>query len=155
MVCVPFPSYCFSQASWLRRRQRASVCFWTMGGDSRLEIHHAKTPNFDDSKWRSVDLPHDWSTESPPQADAPSEGHGGYHRTGIGWYRRGLDTPESTPGFHYRLEFDGVYHHAEVWLNGKRLGEHQYGYTPFFRYHAVPKESWRRAGRHRSTGRQL
>lgn len=91
----------------------------------------AQKPAFDDTQWRRVDLPHDWSTEAPPVADAPSQGGGGFHQTGIGWYRMPLAIEEESPGERYRLEFEGVYQNAEVWVNGQRLGEHDYGYTPF------------------------
>ncbi|MCO6046223.1 DUF4982 domain-containing protein [Aeoliella sp. ICT_H6.2] len=91
----------------------------------------AQLPGFDDAAWRRVDLPHDWSVEASPQNDAASEGHGGYHQTGVGWYRRPLEVGETSLKSIYRLEFDGVYQNAEVWVNGHRLGEHLYGYTPF------------------------
>lgn len=94
------------------------------------EAPDAESPDLDDSGWQSVDLPHDWSRVAPPRADAPSEGHGGYHETGIGWYRRTLEV-KPRDGRQYLLEFGGVYQNATVWLNGQKLGQHYYGYTPF------------------------
>lgn len=97
----------------------------------RGDAASAEQVEFDDANWRAVDLPHDWSIELPPQADAVSEGHGGYHETGIGWYRRQLNVADLAPGSTCRLEFEGVYHNAQVWINGQLLGTHSYGYTPF------------------------
>ncbi|MCM1190211.1 MAG: DUF4982 domain-containing protein [bacterium] len=86
-----------------------------------------------EAEWRPVRLPHDWSTEYELREDAPTGGGGGYARAGIGWYRR-LFTPDAdflSPGKHVSLLFDGVYMDATVYLNGKEIGHHGYGYTPF------------------------
>lgn len=96
----------------------------------------AEAPEFDDRSWRRVDLPHDWSVESPPAKDALSAGGGGYHVTGVGWYRLELPLEASKlrphpPSTVIRLEFEGVYRNAQVWFNGHLLGGHAYGYTPF------------------------
>ncbi|MCA9240425.1 MAG: DUF4982 domain-containing protein [Planctomycetales bacterium] len=92
----------------------------------------AELVDYDDTQWRPVDLPHDWSTEHAPAEGEPSAGHGGYHRTGVGWYRSTLEVAEASTGSQFRLEFDGVYQDADIWLNGQKLGAHQYGYTPFW-----------------------
>ncbi len=86
---------------------------------------------FDDSKWRNVDLPHDWSIESEPKADAPSGNDGGYYATGKGWYRKTLNINKETIGKQLSLYFEGVYMDAEVFVNGKSLGVHHYGYSSF------------------------
>jgi beta-galactosidase len=109
--------------------------------DSGWRFHLGDAPGaeeieFDDRAWRRVDLPHDWSVESPPAKDALSEGGGGYHVTGVGWYRRELPLEASKlrphpPSTVIRLEFEGVYRNAKVWFNGRPLGKHAYGYTPF------------------------
>jgi len=91
----------------------------------------AATPEFDDSSWRAVDLPHDWSIEGETSSDEPSAGGGGFFPTGVGWYRRTVHAPSSWEGRRVRVEFDGVYRNAEVWIGGQRLGLHPYGYTPF------------------------
>lgn len=104
--------------------------------DSAWRFHHgqadgASDQEYDDSQWRAVDLPHDWSIDRAPQPDAPSAGGGGFFPTGVGWYRRTFDAPSDWRGRSLRLDFEGVYHDAQVWLNGQQLGEHAYGYTPF------------------------
>ena len=97
-------------------------------------IEHATItapPAFDKTTWRNVNLPHDWSIESAPAADAPSEGAGGFFATGVGVYERTINAPETWAGKRVSIEFEGVYQRATVWLNGKQMGTHYYGYTPF------------------------
>ncbi len=103
----------------------------------------AEDPGFDDAKWRAVDLPHDWSIEDlPGQAagliegpfDKNSIGQGatGFTDGGTGWYRKKFITEASFPGKLVTVHFDGVYMNSDVWLNGHHLGNHPYGYTPFY-----------------------
>jgi beta-galactosidase len=93
---------------------------------------------FDDTGWRRVDLPHDWSiedlpgTESPFSRDAISQVSGGFTVGGTGWYRKSFELPAFQKGQHIIIQFDGAYMNTEVWLNGSRVGEHPYGYTPFW-----------------------
>lgn len=91
----------------------------------------ASRPEFDDSAWRVVDVPHDWSIEGTTRSDRASAGGGGFFPTGAGWYRRAFQAPAVWDGQRVIVEFDGVYRNAEVWINGYRLGVHPYGYTPF------------------------
>ena len=92
----------------------------------------AQATAFDDSGWRKLDLPHDWSIEGPYSEDAPTGGQGGYLTTGIGWYRKQFTLPESERGKKVIIEFDGVYMNSEVWINGQHLGTWPYGYTSFY-----------------------
>lgn len=84
-----------------------------------------------DAGWRAVDLPHDWSIEGPFDEHAPMGGAGGYLPAGIGWYRKTFYLPESARGRLVRLQFDGVYQHSTVWINGHALGTRPYGYATF------------------------
>ena len=98
----------------------------------------AERPEFDDSKWRAVDLPHDWSIEdlpgtvSPFSPDAPSQVSGGFTTGGSGWYRKTFTLPAGPAGLQVQLLFEGIYMNAEVWVNGQSLGRHPYGYTSFW-----------------------
>jgi beta-galactosidase len=92
---------------------------------------------FDDSGWRSVDLPHDWAVELPFE-NAPELVDFGYKplgrnypATSVGWYRRVFDVPASDRGRRLALEFDGVFRNAMVALNGHLLGTNFSGYAPF------------------------
>ncbi len=90
----------------------------------------AQNPDFDDSSWRTVNLPHDWAIESPFSADNASAT--GYLPGGIGWYRKNLTIPDYQKERKYSLLFDGAYQNAEVWINGHYLGKRPYGYSSFY-----------------------
>jgi beta-galactosidase len=107
----------------------------------------ADKPEFDDAQWRQVDLPHDWSiedlpgTSSPFSPDAISQPSGGFTTGGTGWYRKTFTLPAEQQGKRFQLQFDGIYMNAEIWLNGKRLGKHPYGYTSFW-YDITARLKW-------------
>lgn len=86
----------------------------------------------DDSKWRKLNLPHDWSIESDFKKDAPATNQGGSLPGGIGWYRKTFFVPAADSFRNHRIEFDGVYRNSEVWINGNYLGKRPYGYVPFY-----------------------
>jgi beta-galactosidase len=86
-------------------------------------------PEFDDGKWESVDLPHDWAIAGPFIATGPYGGMGRLPSWGIGWYRRSLDIPASDAGRSVFLDVDGAMSHASVWLNGRLVGGWPYGYN--------------------------
>ncbi|HOU30890.1 MAG TPA: glycoside hydrolase family 2 TIM barrel-domain containing protein [Bacteroidales bacterium] len=87
---------------------------------------------FDDSNWRMLDLPHDWSIEGRVDQKAPSGGAGGYFPTGIGWYRKHFIVRKNELGMNHVILFDGVYMNSDVWLNGKHLGHYPFGYNSFY-----------------------
>src|SRR5579885_3123233 len=95
------------------------------------------TGKFDDSRWRTLDLPHDWAVELPFVWDETLQSHGykplgrKYPETSIGWYRRGFDIPARDKGRRIVLEFDGAFRSALVFLNGSYIGRNDSGYTPF------------------------
>lgn len=92
----------------------------------------ASKSNYNDSKWRIVNLPHDWSIEHSIDEKAPSGNDGGYRMTGIAWYRKELMVPASLKGEKVYLYFEGVYMNSSVYVNGQLIGGHPYGYTSFF-----------------------
>ena len=89
----------------------------------------AMQPKFDDSAWRVVDLPHDWSIEGPFRAEYGSGN--GYAPGGLAWYRRHFQLPDAARGRQVSLELDGVYDNAEVWLNGCFLARRPNGFVSF------------------------
>jgi len=91
----------------------------------------AQQPEFNDSAWKSVELPHDWSIEGPFAENEPTGGPGGYVPTGVGWYRKRFRLPESYGDRQVFVEFDGVMENSEVWINGHYLGKRPYGYSSF------------------------
>ena len=82
-------------------------------------------------RWRTLDLPHDWSIEGTPNEKAPGGGGTGYFPGGIGWYRKTFRLPKSAGGETVWLEFDGVYMNSDVWVNGVHLGHRPNGYVSF------------------------
>lgn len=85
--------------------------------------------NFDDSGWKSVDLPHDFSISQ--SFTTSGEAESGFLPGGTGWYRKTFTLPADCAGKSILLNFDGVYSDAYVYVNGAQVGEHHYGYTPF------------------------
>ncbi|MFC1782484.1 glycoside hydrolase family 2 TIM barrel-domain containing protein [Planctomycetota bacterium] len=96
---------------------------------SRGDFVTAMMPGFDDSSWRTVNLPHDWSIEGPFGADYGSGN--GYAPGGLGWYRRHFRLDPIHKDKVVAIEFDGVYHNSEVWINGHFVGRRPYGYSSF------------------------
>jgi beta-galactosidase len=103
----------------------------------------AEAPDFNDSNWRVLDVPHDWSIEDLPgqngediigpfDKSAVDRMSSGYLVGGTGWYRKNFTIREEDKDKIACLQFDGVYMNADVWLNGKHMGFHPYGYTPFY-----------------------
>lgn len=90
---------------------------------------NAQTSNFDDSKWRNISLPHDYSIEQ--EYSKQMEAESGYLPGGTGWYRKHFTVSNDLKGKEIRLDFDGVYMNSTVYINGEELGTHPYGYTPF------------------------
>jgi beta-galactosidase len=92
---------------------------------------NAAEPAYDDSSWRALDLPHDWSIELDPTDAAGTSSGTGFLQGGLGWYRKDFTLPRSLAGKRISVEFDGVYMDSSVYLNGKLLANHPYGYTGF------------------------
>jgi len=103
------------------------------------DVKEGAQPELDDSKWRVLNLPHDWSVEgvySPDKASAT-----GYLPGGIAWYRKTFTVPETEKGNNVYIYFEGVYNHSEVFINGQPIGIRPNGYisfmydlTPFLKY---------------------
>ena len=94
------------------------------------EAFGAESPSFDDSKWRALDLPHDWAIEGPfdPKYNARC---GGLPFHGTGWYRKTFTAENSWNGKVVRIAFDGAMNDAKVWVNGTFVGEQPFGYMGF------------------------
>lgn len=114
----------------------------------------AEAEAFNDTSWRILDVPHDWSIEDLPAPENKTgaiwtEGSNpfgagpfdlyasqgqtatGWTVGGVGWYRKAFEKPQVPPGGKVELWFEGVYMNCDVWLNGTHLGNHPYGYTEF------------------------
>ncbi len=115
---------------------------------TRTDHAEAKAPDFDDTKWQSVTVPHDWAIYGPFSAlndrqnvaitqDGQKEAMehagrtGGLPFVGTGWYRLKFEAPTFGPGRRAILVFDGAMSHAEVFVNGHKAGYWPYGYNSF------------------------
>ena len=93
-------------------------------------------PAFDDSAWRTLNLPHDWAVELPFDQKA-DPGHAfkaigpNYPGNNVGWYRRTFRLPEADSGKRLWLEFDGSFRDSRVFVNGYLIGHHEGGYDSF------------------------
>lgn len=93
----------------------------------------AESAQFDDSDWKTVTLPHDWSIAGPVKEDNPSRAQGGFFPTGIGWYREtfNVSTADIRPDLRTFVVFEGVMANSDVYINGVHLGHRPYGYVSF------------------------
>ena len=109
-------------------------------------VSGAEQKSFDDSSWRTVNVPHDFQIEQPwvaPAADEKADNDDpaaniksrlssrGFKEMGQGWYRLHLTPADSLKGRRLLLQFDGIIYTADVYLNGERVGGTDYGYVGF------------------------
>ena len=91
----------------------------------------AEQNNFDDSAWRKLDVPHDWSIAGPFAETNKAGGAGAWLPSGIAWYRKTFSPPKTDSGRRVFIEFDGVMQNSDVWINGFHLGHRPFGYVSF------------------------
>lgn len=93
------------------------------------EIQDAYKTGFDDSKWRNLDLPHDFQIEQT--WDQSAGGARGFKAMGEGWYRKSFAANPDWKGKKVLLDFEGIMLYGDVWVNGKKFGSTDYGYLGF------------------------
>jgi len=96
----------------LRFRRPPSGARWNLiaGGAFHLgDVSGAQAVAFDDSGWRRLDVPHDWSIEGAFSDTNPAGANGGALPGGVGWYRKAFAVSQSDTGRLVFVEFDGVY----------------------------------------------
>jgi beta-galactosidase len=92
----------------------------------------AVDPEFDDSSWETVDLPHDWAISGPFGPLKSNGNTGKLPWSGEGWYRKSFDLPAKAEGKRLQFLFDGVMASPVVYLNGVKVGSWVYGYNSFW-----------------------
>ncbi|MDP4624482.1 MAG: DUF4982 domain-containing protein [Akkermansiaceae bacterium] len=90
----------------------------------------AESVEFDDSEWRTLNLPHDWAIEGPFDIKYNARS-GGLPFHGTGWYRKTFTAPADLKDQLVTIEFDGAMYNAHVWINGHHLGSRPFGYIGF------------------------
>ena len=98
---------------------------------SLVELADGQKPAVDDSSWRTVDVPHDWSIEGPIAESNPTGRSGGFFPSGVGWYRKHFKLKANDSSKRIFITFDGVMANSDVWINGFHLGHRPYGYVGF------------------------
>jgi hypothetical protein len=93
------------------------------------DVSNGQDPGLNDSDWRKLDLPHDWSIEA--NFDKSYASSTGYLPGGIGWYRKSFIIPANEINRKVFISFDGIYNNSEVWINGTLLGKRPNGYISF------------------------
>ncbi|MCR4765467.1 MAG: DUF4982 domain-containing protein [Bacteroidaceae bacterium] len=107
------------------------------------ELAGAEMMDYDDTTWKPVDLPHDYSLIPLPGGDndeqigpfskhSPGRNATGHVMGGTGWYRKIIKTDKNFEGKLVKLSFDGTYNETKVWVNGIMMGNHVNGYTPYY-----------------------
>jgi beta-galactosidase len=95
----------------------------------RGDVAGGQNTGLNDSDWRILNLPHDWSIEGPFSRENAS--CTGYLPGGIGWYRKTFTIPDNEAGRKVHIYFEGIYNNSEVWINGNYLGKRPNGYISF------------------------
>src|ERR1700730_3778421 len=132
--CVPAVNH-----SAVSNRIRPFNADWRFTRDSVLG---AELPGFNDSRWRTLDLPHDWSIEDAPEQipgksvgpfskESPGGMATGHVLGGTGWNRKTFSMDANDENKLVSVYFEGAYMETDVWINGNHLGTHPYGYTSF------------------------
>jgi len=113
------------------------------------EVHNAENPELNATSWETVSVPHDWAIKGPfdksidaqkvrVRQDLEEEARlrtgrtGALPHIGIGWYRKTFKLSAFQKGKKALLVFDGAMSDAHVWVNGKKVGNHPYGYAYFY-----------------------
>lgn len=93
------------------------------------EAENAFNTDFNDSEWRTLDIPHDFQFEQP--WDQSAGGARGFKAMSTGWYRKSFKADKSWKDKKVLIDFEGIMLTGEAWLNGKRIGRTDYGYLGF------------------------
>jgi len=132
----------FAQTSDLRSVENLDFGWRFHLGD----ITGAEAADFDDSSWRTVDVPHDFQIEQPWVEPVAGENVNGkdeasnvvsrlsaraFKDMNIGWYRKVITPDASIKGKRVILDFEGIMLVGDVYLNGQRIGGTDYGYVGF------------------------
>lgn len=101
-------------------------------GENGPQTEEIIQSDFDDSSWRTIQVPHDWGFEFARYDDPEETTSGtGYLPGGVGFYRKTFQVPEELEGKKISIEFDGVYMNSAVYVNGELVGEYPNGYMGF------------------------
>ena len=148
LTLLPFNAHAQTPDSTPSVRQRLSldrgwlfhegdIPFPTIAGQ-QMSYNNAKSgrawgaaaPDYDDSSWKPIDLPHDWAVEQP--FDQKANSNQGYRARGMGWYRKYFRLDAADNGKHIELQFDAIATHCTIWVNGVLALRNWCGYTSMY-----------------------
>ncbi len=135
--------------SFIMHAQRTTISLEKDWKFSREDNSEAVNMDFDDSKWQTVTVPHDWAIYGPFDKDIDRQvvaivqnnekvasektgRTGSLPYIGVGWYRTRFQLPQLSKGRKVLLTFDGAMSEAQVYINGKKVGYRPYGYSYFY-----------------------
>jgi len=112
-------------------RQTLMDAYWLFHEGDFDSSNEVITAAYDDRQWQTVHLPHDYVLDSSGNYSPTNDRNHGYLAVHPAWYRKHFFIPKSDSDRTLRVEFEGVFRDSQVWLNGRFLGRHPSGYTPF------------------------
>ncbi len=142
LIILIFIVFIISSCSQKNNKPAREISFNNNWKFIRADVKNAEAADFDDTAWRTLDVPHDYSIEDLPAKDGVKQigpfteesaggGSTGHVAGGTAWYRKHFTLNKEDEKKRTKILFDGVYMNADFWLNGKHLGNHPYGYTAF------------------------
>ena len=136
LFCLPVLSLLLTQKGYAQ--QGRTITDFDKGWHFHLgDVNDGAKASLNDTGWRLLNLPHDWSIEGKFSKDNPATPEGGALPGGIGWYRKTFTVPVSSKNKLVYIDFGGVYQKSDVWINGHHLGFRPNGYISF-RYELTP-----------------
>lgn len=128
-VCLVMPLHIVIAETHKQHSGTQALCFdWKF---AKGDASGAQQAQFDDTGWKDIQIPHDWSIEGPKDKNSPGQTKFGYFPGGVGWYRKHFRLSSEDEGKKIFIDFDGVYQNSEVWINGHSLGRRPYGFIGF------------------------
>ena len=126
-IAIAILSFAFSTFPQTRVTQSFDTDWKFLKGNAE----NAEKTDFNDSAWKTVNVPHDWSIEGPFDEKNPTGPGGGYLPSGVSWYRKHFTVSPKDKGKKFFIGFDGVMEKSDVWINGHHLGQRPSGYISF------------------------
>ena len=140
--------FCLAASRPASAQVRQEILLTTDWKFTKGDVPDAAKPGFNDARWQTVSVPHDWAIYGPfdgnndlqkvkieqnneKAATLKAGRTGGLPFIGTGWYRRRLAMPGFGPGRRAVLLFDGAMSNAHVFVNGREVGSWPYGYNSF------------------------
>ncbi|SDX72345.1 Beta-galactosidase/beta-glucuronidase [Lutibacter oricola] len=122
----------FSCNSTIKESEKRNADF-NLNWEFSLSQNNVEISSIPQAEFKTLNLPHDWAVENEFDKSLGDDAIGtGYLASkGYGYYKKTFDIPYDENKVTYIL-FDGVYNNSETYINGKKLGFHPYGYSPFY-----------------------